>query len=196
MTQVELFRFLERTAWDHVYWECIERRAKELKSDGCTGTGEWFRASCLEHDIHTRTHKTFFDDPITFQQAAYAIRRRVQQASVLGVFSPVSWVRWLGVEIGGRIAWKEGPMKYKNLIVLFAVTLLFSGCALVKTTRCSDITTWGISMNEPITGIFINMGYVHWQRVAAPEDYKGAVDCSNFKESAPPSSAVAGAPSP
>jgi len=116
MTKAQLFRFIERTSWDEVYWSRMDRRALELKSDGCTGVPDTYLYSCKEHDIHTRTHKTLSGDSITFDQAAYCIRRRVQQGSVLGLLSPISWLRWLGVAVifrwKAKQAWGEGPRKY------------------------------------------------------------------------------------
>jgi len=112
MTKAQLFRFIERTAWDEAYWLRMDKRALELKSDGCTGVPDTYLYSCKEHDIHTRTHKTVHGDAITFNQAAYCIRRRVQQGSVLGSLSPISWFRWVGVHIFGHRPWEEGPLKY------------------------------------------------------------------------------------
>jgi len=112
MTKAQLFRFIERTAWDEAYWLRMDKRALELKSDGCTGVPDTYLYSCKEHDIHTRTHKTVQGEIITFNQAAYCIRRRVQQGSVLGSLSPISWFRWVGVHIFGHRPWEEGPRKY------------------------------------------------------------------------------------
>jgi len=116
MTQSQLFRFIERTAWDEAYWLRMDKRALELKSDGCTGVPDTYLYSCKEHDVHTRTHKTVQGDAITFNQAAYCIRRRVQQGSVLGSLSPISWLRWIGVAAifrwKAKEAWEEGPQKY------------------------------------------------------------------------------------
>jgi len=105
MTQSELFRFLERTAWDEIYWERVKSRALQLKSDGCTGVPDWFLYSCEEHDIHYRTHKTILSDDLDRDQADYVLRRRVQQGSVFGWLSPISWIRWTGVRIAGNGAW-------------------------------------------------------------------------------------------
>jgi len=120
MTKAQLFRFIERTAWDESYWSRMDKRALELKSDGCTGVPDTFLYSCKEHDIHTRTHCTVYGEQITFDQAAYCIRRRVQQGSSLGLLSPISWLRWFGVAAlfrwKAQEAWEEGPTKYLRAI--------------------------------------------------------------------------------
>ena len=74
-------------------------------------------------------------------------------------------------------------MKY----LFFLLAVFLSGCALVKTTRCAEITAWGLAVNEPVTGTFINLGYLKYKRVAAPED-KDTVACPAgfFGEAAAP----------
>ena len=103
----ELKWWLIETAWDKPYWELVEKRAKELLSDGCTGVPDWYIWTCWEHDIHNRTHKFLCGCELTFKQAAYIIRVRIQQASIFKVFSPLSWLRWVGVLILARGAWKS-----------------------------------------------------------------------------------------
>jgi|TARA_Y100000034_G_scaffold135929_1_gene209845 hypothetical protein len=108
MTQTELFRFIERTAWDADYWRAIDLWALDLDSDGCTGVPDWFLYSCKEHDCHFRTHKTMEGKRITFEEANYCMRRRIQQGSIFGTWSPISWIRWMGVNLLGRSAWEKG----------------------------------------------------------------------------------------
>lgn len=67
--------------------------------------------------------------------------------------------------------------------------LFFSGCALVKTTRCAEVTSWGLSAMEPATGTLMHLGYLHYKRIAAPENYAGTVDCFEFSEAAKPPNA-------
>ena len=51
-----LNEWLEETAWDKDYWRNIGLTAEMLESDGCSGVPDWFIWSCLEHDVHYRTH--------------------------------------------------------------------------------------------------------------------------------------------
>ena len=37
------------------YWKLMRAKARELKSDGCSGVSEWKQPCCLEHDVHYRT---------------------------------------------------------------------------------------------------------------------------------------------
>lgn len=97
--------WLANTAWDKHYWTMVAIRAAQLKSDGCTGVVDFYKWTCLEHDIHYRTHKTLFGTPISFETANYMFRVRIQQASKLGKLSPMSWIRWLGVTWFGKQAW-------------------------------------------------------------------------------------------
>ena len=105
VTRNELDKWLEDTAWDKLYWSDVHARAKELKSDGCTGVPDYLVWTCLEHDAHFRTHKMIDGTPIDFATANYVFRVRIEQGSGLGVFSPVAWWRWAGVSVFGRKAW-------------------------------------------------------------------------------------------
>lgn len=98
--------WLEKTAWDRVYWSDIRAKARELDADGCTGVPDWMVWTCLEHDVHYRTHHRLDGTPITRTEADQVFRVRIQQGSPFGRFSPVSWWRWLGVRAFGSKAWK------------------------------------------------------------------------------------------
>ena len=82
-----------------VYWDAIRRWAADLNSDGCTAVKDWYLDACLEHDCHWRTAKTLWGDTITTKQANERFRAVMQSRSRLGRYSPVSWVRWVGVTI-------------------------------------------------------------------------------------------------
>ena len=103
----DLNYWLEETANHDLYWTNVRRIAKELGSDGCTGVVDIFLSACLEHDIHFRTHKFLCGCEIDFSTANYIFRRRIQQRSLFGRFSPVSWLRWIGVNHFGRKAWNN-----------------------------------------------------------------------------------------
>ena len=107
MNSTKLDQWLATTAWDKLYWSLVDEMANVLKSDGCTGVADYLRWTCLEHDIHFRTHKFLDGTPIDFGTANYIFRVRIQQGSGLGVMSPVSWWRWAAVQWFGGKAWKH-----------------------------------------------------------------------------------------
>lgn len=88
-------------ARDSYYWVKVRRRAKELKSDGCTGVAEFYQDACFEHDIHWRTGYTLGGDRITTRQANMRFRRVIQDRSPFGLLSPMSWWRWAAVSVVG-----------------------------------------------------------------------------------------------
>lgn len=81
------------------YWDKIRVKAKQLGSDGCTMVSDIFLDACLEHDIHWRLGTTINGDKISRRQANARFRKVIQSRSKLGLCSPISWVRWLGVSI-------------------------------------------------------------------------------------------------
>jgi len=92
---------LPRWDADPAYWEKVAYVAKQLGTDGCTAVVDIYIDSCFEHDIHCRTHQTLYGRPLTSADAAAIFRERIQQQSVLGRLSPVSWWRWAAVRVFG-----------------------------------------------------------------------------------------------
>lgn len=91
---------------DATYWEKIERRAKDLGTDGCSGPAfEVYVRACWEHDIHYRTGATLFGRSITRAQADAIFRERIQDDSYFGYLSPMSWWRWAGLRAFGGNSW-------------------------------------------------------------------------------------------
>ena len=84
------------------YWDQVREVARKLGSDGCTCVADIYTDSCFEHDIHWRLGATIHGVSITTRQANTRFRKVIQSRSAMGRFSPVSWVRWLGVTIGAR----------------------------------------------------------------------------------------------
>lgn len=82
------------------------------KSDGCTGVIDYLVKSCWEHDFYFRTHHDFCGKVISFWEANRRYRIRMQRCSKLGILSPISWWRWLGVSLLGKAAW-EGKRKFR-----------------------------------------------------------------------------------
>lgn len=100
--------WVERTADNAWYWRTVGHIAKAIKSDGCTGVPDFYKKSCLEHDIHTRCHTTIWGTPITEDDAAWVLHRRIQQWSMFGWFSPMSWWRWWVLHRFVHGPWNEG----------------------------------------------------------------------------------------
>ena len=99
---------------DPLYRAWLERWAKEVKSDCCTGVPDFNRLCCLQHDYCYQTHtdpreafkgKTV---PMTRSQSDALFRQCNQEESFFKKLSPMALWRWAGVRIGGRCAWNKG----------------------------------------------------------------------------------------
>lgn len=99
MTQEQLDKWIEETAWDKPYWSDVHTIALALNSDGCSGVPDTFVWSCLEHDVHYRRHRFICGSAISKAQADYVLRRRIQQTQMSLIKWPLSWIRWLGVAV-------------------------------------------------------------------------------------------------
>jgi hypothetical protein len=88
------------------YWERVKKWALP-NSDGCTGVKDIYVECCWEHDYHFRYAETLDGTPISFEEANKQFRKCIQSRSKLGRFSPLSWWRWVGVSLGGRVAWNN-----------------------------------------------------------------------------------------
>lgn len=89
------------------YLERVRAIAKALESDGCSCVPDFYLDACLEHDIHYRTHKTVYGDPITKEQADQLLKKRIQESSFLGRLSPMAQWRYAAVSWFGDHAWHE-----------------------------------------------------------------------------------------
>lgn len=76
-----------------------------VKSDGCSKVADIFVEECIKHDFYYRTHHDFSGRLIRKQDADLRFRRGIQNKSKLGIFSPISWERWLGVVLFANSAW-------------------------------------------------------------------------------------------
>lgn len=77
-----------------------------LRSDGCTGVPNWHVKACWEHDFYFRTHHDFNGHFISFSKSNWRFLKRIQKLSWFGAFDIRSYVRWLGVTLLGRNAWR------------------------------------------------------------------------------------------
>lgn len=87
---------------DEKYWVLVRGRARELKSDGCTGVKDVYVDCCYEHDIPYRTCADLEGNPTTKKQDDARFRECYQEHSLFGKFSPMSYWRWFGVHLLGR----------------------------------------------------------------------------------------------
>lgn len=71
----------------------IERKAKELDSDGCTGVPDFYVIACWWHDICYRTHCDFNGQPVTKREADTILRWSIQHESTFGRLSPMAFWR-------------------------------------------------------------------------------------------------------
>lgn len=76
------------------------------RSDGCTNVPDWHVKACWEHDFYNRTHHDFEGRVISFSTAAARFRKRIQKLSWFGVLELRAWIRWFGVWLLGRSAWR------------------------------------------------------------------------------------------
>jgi len=91
------------------YWQRVRIRARELRSDGCTGVPNFYKDCCLEHDIAYRTGRDIDGRPVTREEADKQLRDCIQARSLFGKWSPMSWWRYWAVRwLAGR-SW-HGPI--------------------------------------------------------------------------------------
>jgi hypothetical protein len=87
---------------DEAYWQLVRDIAEAIESDGCTGVIDFHLNCCLEHDIAYQMGCDVFGQPLSRAEADATLRRCIQAQSRFGVWSPMAWVRWLGVRFFGR----------------------------------------------------------------------------------------------
>lgn len=93
-------------ARDKHYWERVRFAAKQLDSDGCTGVPDIYLDCCYEHDVAYRTGTDVDGNQITRAEADEQLRRCIQEHSLLGMFSPLSWLRWAGTRLFAGSSWR------------------------------------------------------------------------------------------
>lgn len=88
------------------YWRRIRDWAVAAGSDGCTKVADFYVDCCFEHDLHYILGRTLTGESLSKTDADRLFRLCIQERSPFGVFSPMSWWRWLGVRLFGRGKWK------------------------------------------------------------------------------------------
>lgn len=92
--------------WPQEHWDRVKRLALKLHTDGCSGVPDlWFRLCCFDHDIAYRTGCTVDGTPITRAEADANLRHCMQDASPVGIFSPLALIYWTGVRLFGAKAY-------------------------------------------------------------------------------------------
>ena len=90
--------------------EYVMHLDKAISSDGCTGVSDFYRDCCVIHDLAYRGGIDPWGQPITRHQANINFRQCIQSRSTLGRFSPMSWIRWAGVEVFGRFFYNPSKL--------------------------------------------------------------------------------------
>ena len=87
-------------------WKELAKKAAELKFDGCTGVADFHLPCCYHHDLMYRTGKDIYGTEVSRKEADYEFMLCIQSRSRLGKFSPMAFVRWVGVRLLASRAWK------------------------------------------------------------------------------------------
>jgi hypothetical protein len=106
-----------------MYWDWVRVEASRISSDGCTLVSECYHDCCLAHDLAYKHGKDPYHayklyakgvlnyweraNSLTRSQADAAFRACIQQKSPVGMWSPMSWIRWLGVRVAGWQFWRH-----------------------------------------------------------------------------------------
>lgn len=94
------------------YWDRVKDAAKRLHGDGCSASPDlWFRICCDEHDVIYRTGKDADGKPVSRAGADWRLLRCIQRKSplakvYLGGLSPLSYIYYAFVRIGGQSSYK------------------------------------------------------------------------------------------
>lgn len=84
----------------------VEALAASIGSDGCSGVPDFYRCCCVVHDLAYKFRMDPWGRPVrTKKTADKNFRKCIQGHSRLGVLSPMSWWRWLGVKRFGQRPW-------------------------------------------------------------------------------------------
>jgi len=89
------------------YYKEVRKRAKELKSDGCSRPAtQLYQDCCYEHDVHYRTGKTLDNKELTRKEADKIFMQCMRKRSLFGIFSPIALIRFLAVRLGAKRCWR------------------------------------------------------------------------------------------
>jgi hypothetical protein len=91
------------------YQDWVKETAAVFGSDGCSFVGSAYRWCCLEHDIAYRSGLQRDGTPVTKAEADKRFRSCIQRKSPFGWWSPLAWIRWLGVKLYTKPTAPTGP---------------------------------------------------------------------------------------
>ena len=114
-----------------LYWDWVREECDKIGSDGCTLVSEMFHKCCSQHDLAYywgKNPKSAYNyyittvapdneacwryaDPVTRKEADDQFKTCIQGCSVFKRFSPLSYIRWAGVRIGGAGIWARHRSK-------------------------------------------------------------------------------------
>jgi hypothetical protein len=85
-------------------WAAFEKASASVGSNGCTGVPDFYRSCCDVHDYFYRTGRSWRDGtPVSRAEADRVLRACIQTRSLIGRFSPLSWIRWGAVRLLGGL---------------------------------------------------------------------------------------------
>ncbi|MCB7128003.1 MAG: hypothetical protein J3T61_00490 [Candidatus Brocadiales bacterium] len=102
------------------YAGLVRMRAKDIRSDGCSGVLPLYEDVCYEHDIHYATHRCFYlGDELTQEDADRYLKWGIQYFSFFGRWSPMARWRYRALSskkgLGlGRKSWETGPERLRQ----------------------------------------------------------------------------------
>lgn len=77
-----------------------------IRTDGCTGTFDFYLRCCILHDWWYRTHRDLDGSPVTKLAADRRLRDCIASRSILGWWNPMAHWRYWAVRKWGRKAWQ------------------------------------------------------------------------------------------
>lgn len=93
---------------DTSYWIRLKQWAFDTKSDGCSDVPDFYVECCWQHDRGYQTGENI--DGVKYPNRKAIddeFRKCMQDRSIFGRFSPMSWWRWAAVRLFGWMPWRS-----------------------------------------------------------------------------------------
>lgn len=87
-----------------------------LGADGCTAVSEIYHCCCIIHDLAYKLGIDCYGNPIDRAQADFNFRSCMQDKSMFGKCSPMSWWRWAGVRCFGSKHYHKTVPQFKTYL--------------------------------------------------------------------------------
>lgn len=100
------------------YYDQLKVLAKSIGSDGCTGVSDIYIECCWEHDYTYVTGMTPQGRVVDKKYADLRFKNCYQIRMALRWFSPISWIRYLGVVKLGRGIWNKSLVEPSMLLFI------------------------------------------------------------------------------